>query len=72
VEATDMPTDADGSAVEEPIAKAKPATAVKTKPSAKSKSRPPAGQKPAKPTDEPSDPSPLDGLDKLAPSPSGK
>jgi serine/threonine protein kinase len=72
VEATDMPTDADGSAVEEPIAKAKPATAVKTKPSAKSKSRPPAGQKPAKPNDEPSDPSPLDGLDKFAPAPSDK
>ena len=72
VEATDMPTDADGSAVEEPSAKAKPATAVKTKPSAKSKSRPPSRKKPTKPTDEPSDPSPLDGLDKLTPAPSGK
>ena len=72
VEATDMPTDADGSAVEEPSAKAKPATAVKTKPSAKPKSRPPSRKKPTKPTDEPSDPSPLDGLDKLTPAPSGK
>ena len=72
VEATDMPTDAEGSAVEEPIAKAKPATAVKTKQSVKPKSRPPTGKKPAKPTDESSGPSPLDGLDKLTPAPSGK
>ena len=72
MEATDVPRDADRSAGEEPIAKAKPGTTVKTKQSAKPKSRPPPGKKPTKPTDEPSGPSPLDGLDTLTPAPSGK
>jgi len=60
MESTNVPADADRSAGEEPIAKAKP------------KRRLQPGKKPVKPSDEPSGPSPLDGLDTLTPTPSGK
>jgi len=80
-EATEMPTDAESASVEEPLPKPKqksPASA-KPKPPPKPDRRPPAGKKPAKPADESSGPSPLDGLDKLTPdsgaatpAPSGK
>lgn len=78
-EAAEMPTDAESASVEEPLPKPKPVPAVKSKPPAKSSRRPSQGKKPEKPADEPSGPSPLDGLDKImsdgaatTPAPSGK
>jgi eukaryotic-like serine/threonine-protein kinase len=72
LEATELPADADGSAVEEPSPRAKPTPAVKSKLPPKPPRRPSSQKKPAKADDEPSGPSPLDDLDKLAPAPSGK
>ena len=78
-DAMDVPTDAESAPVEEPLPKPKPVPAVKSKPPAKSSRRPSQGKKPEKPADEPSGPSPLDGLDKImsggaatTPAPSGK
>ena len=78
-EAAEMPTDAESASAEEPLPKPKPVPAAKSKPPAKSSRRPSQGKKPEKPADEPSGPSPLDGLDKImsdgaaaTPAPSGK
>jgi len=79
-EATEMPTDAESASVEEPLPKPKPVPSTKNKqPPPKRVQRPPSRTKPAKPADESSGPSPLDGLDKLTPdggaatpAPSGK
>jgi hypothetical protein len=79
-EATEMPTDAESASVEEPLPKPKPVPSTKNKqPPPKRVQRPPPRTKPAKPADESSGPSPLDGLDKLTPdggaatpAPSGK
>jgi hypothetical protein len=58
---------ADTTAVAEPPHDAKPATPAKPKVSPKNDRKPPPRKKPARPADEPSGPSPLDGLDKLMP-----
>jgi len=79
-DAMDVPTDAERASVEAPPPKPKPVPSRKTKlPPPKRDQRPPQRTKPAKSADEPSGPSPLDGLDKLTPdggattpAPSGK
>jgi hypothetical protein len=75
----ELPADGESATVEEPLPKPKPVPAVKSKPPAKSSRRPSPGKKPEKPADEPSGPSPLDGLDKImsdggaaTPTPNGK
>ena len=77
--AMELPADGENASVKEPLPKPKPVPAVKSKPPAKSSRRPSQGKKTEKPADEPSGPSPLDGLDKLTPdsgpatpAPSGK
>jgi eukaryotic-like serine/threonine-protein kinase len=70
---TELPLDTDGSATaEEPIVESKPKPDGKKKLPPKPTSRPPLRNKKPKPTSEPSGPSPLDGLDKLGPAPTGK
>ncbi len=64
-DAMELPADGENASVEEPLPKPKPVPAVKSKPPAKSSRRPSPGKKPEKPADEPSGPSPLDGLDKI-------
>ena len=80
-EAAEMPTDGENASVEEPLPKPKPkpSTSAKPKLPPKPDRRSSAGKKADKPADEPSGPSPLDGLDKLTPdsgpatpAPSGK
>jgi hypothetical protein len=68
----ELPADADGSAAEEPVVESKPRPDSKKKLPPKPTSRPPLRNKKAKPTDESSGPSPLDGLDKLGPAPIGE
>ena len=80
-EAAEMPTDGENASVEEPLPKPKPKPSASAKPKLPPKPdrRSSAGKKAEKPADEPSGPSPLDGLDKLTPdsgpatpAPSGK
>jgi serine/threonine protein kinase len=67
VEATEAAAVADGSVGEEPSMPPKPAPEVKNKPSSKPPRKPTPRKKPTKSAEEPSGPSPLDGLDSLAP-----
>ena len=53
--------------LEEPLPKEKPVPAAKNKPTPKTERRPDQRKKLPKPADEPSGPSPLDGLDRLVP-----
>jgi cytoskeletal protein RodZ len=64
-DAMELPADGESASVEEPPPKPKPVPAVKSKPPAKSSRRPSPVKKPEKSADEPSGPSPLDGLDKI-------
>jgi hypothetical protein len=66
-DATELPADADGSAIAEPPRETKPATPSKNKPAPKPDRRPPPRKKQAKPSEESSGPSPLDNLESLAP-----
>ena len=71
-ETAELPADTDGSATEEPVVESKPRPEAKKKLPPKPTSRPPLRNKKAKPIEESSGPSPLDGLDKLGPAPSSK
>jgi serine/threonine protein kinase len=71
-DATDLPADTDSSAAEKPVVESKPRPAAKKTLPQKQPRRTPQRKKPASTTGEPSEPSALDGLDKLGPDPSSK
>jgi serine/threonine protein kinase len=71
-DAMELPADGENASVKEPLAKPKPVPPTKNKQPPPKRVQKPPRTKPDKSADESSVPSPLDGLDKLTPAPSGK